>query len=332
MKLMYRMIASMVCASVSTAAYTMTWGNLPEKKNNAPLKVYAVPGLDNGGSSEPYVRSLFKNHDVAITRIETPSEHSDLGQDACITHLRNELAKDQCADTSHHAVVHATSQGTAAVLNHIAEHGKDERVKCFILEGPLVSGNRAIAHKLRGNHGGYGPIMRLPFSDYWVPYLAKLLRFPQYNPDGKHVIKSIPHVPNDTPIIIAHSKHDPTVSHDDACALYHGLKEHGNNDVYFISKEGSKHTHLLDESDRSVIRAILKKHEILPRSESQPTIDLTPYQPDHTTFADLYHRIRAQEEMHGLIKPCVYTAMAVAAGYVTVKSVWYLHKKLQNRK
>lgn len=309
----------------------MTWGaecNGTQSNNMKTLKVYTMPGMNGGGSGTGYTRSLFPAHELDITRIETHAE-SDLGQDKCMNALHNAMQQDT---STLDALVHASSQGTAALLNFIAHYGKDKRFKCLLLEGALISGNRAITHMLRGPQGEYGLIMDVPFSDHFVPYLAQCLRFPFYSPAGKQPIKSLEKIPKDLPVIIAHTKEDPKLSYDDACALYYGLKLHGNENVYLLPKSGSKHVHILEESDTPVIHAILKKHGLISGDTQAGDVDLSAYQPDHAQFASLYEDILAQEHSREVVEVSLYLAMAAAAGYAAVKSLMYLHKKLKGGK
>ena len=322
---------ALACVCMMMIHYTvhgMNWGAI-QKISTKKVKVYAVAGLGGGGSDTEYVRNLFKGHDLDIERIVTSLEDSDLGQDRCIRKLREELEKD---NGSHDIIIHASSQGAATILNYMAEESNQERIrriKCLILEGLYMSGNRGITHTLRGSKGEFGPIMHAPFSESWVPYLARLIRFHGYCPSKQQPIKSIAAVPHDVVVIMAHGQEDPKVPHDDACAGYHALRQQGNDKTFLISKPGSNHTHVLESSDGVVIQEILKTHNILP-GNADKTIDLAQYQPDHKNenYRQIYHAIFAQESMHEQIATPIYVTAALFAGYVALRSALYVRKKL----
>jgi hypothetical protein len=98
-----------------------------------------------------------------------------------------------------------------------------------------------------------------------------------------------------------------------------------------IHKEGAPHTHVLEPSDGAIIRTILKKHHIVKDENDEKLVDLTPYQPDRTRFALVYNAIFAQERMHERIATPIYVAATVCVGYVAVKSLMYVHKKLRGQ-
>jgi hypothetical protein len=294
------------------------------------IKMYTIAGLGGGGSKPDYVQSLFQDHALDIMHIETPVAVSDLGQHGCMTSFHGSLQRD---DATEGVIAHATSQGAATILNYLAKLGTKERFKCLILEGALVSGNGAIIHTLAGPKGECGPIMYLPYAESWTPYLARFLRFPWYCPSGPQPIKGLSRIAKDLLVIIAHSHDDPRVPLNHALALYYGLKENGN-DVYLFSKEGSRHTHVLESSDGTVIQYILKKHGKIP-GDFGPVIDLTPYQPDHKQYEHYYADILAQDELHEQIAPSMYAGMVVtgiATTYVVTSSLLNMYKRTVRKK
>jgi len=267
---------------------------------DATLQVYAIPGQNGSGSEPEYVANLLGQNVATIVPIETPSA-PDLGQERCIRYLRAVLSKND----SKNAIIHATSQGTATTLNYLANEDKGKCIKGLILEAPLATGNSAIIHTLNGPLKNKPVIANLPFSYYWVPYCAKA-SFPCYWPSGKQPIKSIDKIPTNIPIILIHSKNDPQLSYNDTCALYYGLRSHGNNNVYLISKDGCNHLQIMQtEADKQLIRSILERHNVLPYSDSsekREEINLTEYQPDHMQFKELYDSLINKERNHDCLR------------------------------
>lgn len=307
-------------ATLHSTAQAMTWGGAQA------LKIYALPGWKDGGSGTSYLQELLKGHELNIKRIATPPKMSDLGQDNCIKNLRDALQQEALTQP---AGVVAASMSTATVLNCLARFGNDKDFKFLWLESVLLSGNRAIRHTLSGPEGHLGPIMYAPLADLWVPHLARLTAFPGYCPEGIQAIKSLSNIPNNIPVIIAHAESDHKVPYEDALALYYGLKMHGNNDVYLITKKGSKHTNILEKSDGEIVQNILKKHNIIPGNFDG---DLSTYQPDHTEFKAVYEDILAQEDMQEDDMDTLYAVTAFAAGYAAVKAAMYVQKKLNGGK
>jgi hypothetical protein len=280
------------------------------------IGVYAIPGQNGMGSEPTYVEALFAGYPVTVVSVATPGS-SDLGQGRCLTCLREAFAQ-KAFET---AIIHATSQGTATALNYLADEDAGHHIKALILESVLVSGNSAIYHTTHGPLMGtsfLSSLARLPLSYYWAPYCAKCL-FPWYWPFGKQPIKVLDKIPTTLPIIIIHSKDDMQLSYDDACALYYGLRSRGNDNVYLISKDGSRHIHLIDEREKNVVLAILQRHGLLTsRAVGEPTIDLSAYQPDPLVFKPLYDSLVWKESCHRLVgygTGAVTLSALIYAGY-----------------
>lgn len=264
------------------------------------LHVYAIPGQNGLGSDVDYVKGLLGEESVNVTRVSTPTVAPDFGQSRCLGHLRETV---NTHGDNPEGIIHATSQGTATALNYVAHEDKGKRIKALILEATLGSGNSAIHHTASGPLMRLSAITNLPFSYYWGPYIAKAL-FPSYSPSGKQAIRSVKDIPTNMPVVIAHSKHDFQLSYDDACALYYGLREQGNNNAYLLTKEGNQHIQILDDaSDKRVVRAILHKHRLLTSSDEQQRkmhsdIDLSAYQPPHQQFKKQYETLIGKEKNH----------------------------------
>lgn len=267
-----------------------------------PTQLYVIPGQNGSGCEDWHVGRIFGATDIAVP---IPSSIPDLGQERCLSYLRNVLN----AHPEHrNLIVYAVSQGTATVLNYLAETS-DQRIKCVVLQAPLVSGNSAILHTLKGPLMNYPGLANLPFAHYWIPYCAKVL-FPLYWPAGRQPIKSIQKISRDIPIVIVHSKDDPQLPYEGACALYYGLRSQGKNNVYFISKDSGGHMWLLNENDKPAIDAILAKHDLKEQSPETAAIDLSIYQPDHMQFKAYYDDLIFKESNHTCLK---YTAIATCA-------------------
>ena len=284
--------------------------------------VYTIPGINGLGSEANYVRTLLGDDSIAVVPVETPRTLPDLGQSRCINYLDAALTKDVLKIP---VIIHATSQGTATALNYFAEVDKGKSIGALILEAPLVTGNSAVCHTLKGPLMNRPGLVSTPFSYYWLPYCAKTF-FPFYWPFGKQVIKSIKSIPDecDVPIIIVHSKDDPQLPYDDACALYYGLCLKNKN-VYLISKDGRKHLNILqNEVDKKVVRAILAKHNLI--TEIREEVDLECYQPDAAPFKEKYEELVSKERKHVFLG---YGLMAACCALL-IKPACSLYNKIHN--
>lgn len=264
--------------------------SIKSEKDHPELLIYCVPGKNGLGSCPSYVEKIL-NQGNAVA-VGTPFVGADLGQEICINFLRDAISMN-----NQECLVYATSQGTATALNYLVQD-QGKMIKGLVLESVLVSGNRAIEYAIGG------PLMPLNFLTefssfyYLIPYFAKLI-FPFYCPGGMQPIKSIENIPTSIPIIIIHSEDDYQLSYDDAYALYSGLRLAGNENVYLIIKEGSTHLHIIEhESERKLIRSILKKHKLIKSLDVQEDLDLSTYQPDYKRFEKLYFDILYKEKKH----------------------------------
>lgn len=248
------------------------------------LVVYAVPGQNGLGSEEGYVQQVLGN-DLRVVKVGTPSILADLGQSGCQGYLRDALQKEDKP-----GIVYATSQGTATAINYLASCDKKENIQALVLEAVLASGNSAIHHTLTGTSG----VNDASYSYYILPYLARIV-FPCYRAAGEQPIKALDNLPKDIPIIIVHSKNDMQLPYDGACALYYGLRSKGNDNVYFISKDGFSHINILySDPERNVVRSILKKHDLLKTSPE--VSDLSEFQPDPLQYKPCYDALMATKE------------------------------------
>ncbi|HVX00974.1 MAG TPA: hypothetical protein VHA52_11140 [Candidatus Babeliaceae bacterium] len=275
---------------------------------NVPLHIYAIPGQNGLGSSELYIKGLLNGEDIKVHQVETPKFFPDLGQYRCMSYLGKKLN----AQEAEPGIIIATSQGTATALNSAG----DEKIRGLILEAVLASGNDAIIHTLKGPLANQSRFTNLPLSYYWLPYVVKLV-FPCYWPAGKQPIKSIADIPNDKPIVIVHSERDPQLSYEGACALYYGLCAQGNVNTYLISKNDNRHIDICSGKDGEVIKAILRKHKLLPYGITEENVDLNAYRPDFKQFKALYDSLISKEKKHDYIKNSFLASCFVWLGYFT---------------
>ena len=291
-------------------------------KKSPKLKVYAIPGLCGAWLSDPdhcfrdeidrqyteYLRNVLQHDELPIITVDAPMCFPDLGQRRCVKNLRREFSEYNLPDA---IILYGHSQGCATVLNYLADMDEcvAEKIKCVILEAPVLSGNSAIIHTLRRNGGSFlQRIAKLPLSYYWLPYFAKFM-FPFYWPAGRQPVKSIDQIPNNIPIIIVHSRYDSQVPYDGSCALYYKLRSSGsNNNVYFIAKDSGDHIQILQNvSEAAVVRSILAKHRILATSDDlAQRIECSAYQPDHRQFKPIYDALIRKENNHVRLKYAAY--------------------------
>lgn len=266
------------------------------KTDTQPLVVYTIPGIDGSGSGADYVKKVLGSN-IKIVKVGTPDFLTDLGQYFCSRYLTDALQKE-----SREGIVYATSQGTATALNY-----PDEKIQALILESVLASGNSAICHRANGPLINMPFLKYIPFSYYWVPYLATFYCL-GYRPAGKQPIKSLDALCKNIPIIIVHSKEDFQLSYNDACAVYYGLRLNGNKNVYLIiSKKEGSHTNILEDSERekTIIRQILQEHGLLRDSgleEDLEELNLSEFQPDPAPFKKHYYDLKAKETKHEYVE------------------------------
>ena len=295
------------------------------KKKIDNIAFFGIPGQHGGGSHPRYIkRCLDLDNTVRVKRVNYPKTWTtiDLGQHQCMSFLEKPLKKDK----TNNGVIHATSQGTATAFNYLAIVDKGKKIKALILEAPLVSGNDSIRHVIQDD---LPALSKIPFSYYLLPYLAKI-RFPWYSPSGIQVIKSIPKIPNNTPIIIIHSKKDPLLPYSGSCALYYGLRAHGNKNAYFISVKGKRHIRILESKPelQKVVQAILKKHNLLDSKKiNLKKIDLAQYQPNPDKYKKIYDNLLSKEKWHER----AFYGSAIAAAGTTAALSYYAGKKLYSK-
>ena len=185
----------------------------------------------------------------------------------------------------------------------------------------MASGNSAIYHTVTGPLMGMECVKNIPGSYYVIPYLANVVACPGYRPGGKQAIRSIDTIPVDLPIVIIHSKKDPQLPFDGACALYHRLRTNGNDNVYLIRKEGMQNIQVLgSHNDKEVVKRILRKHLASDSLSTSKQDDLKQFQPDPSQFKKQYDELIAKEAKHVYLER---TAILGGLGFVLKKTLEY---------
>jgi hypothetical protein len=295
--------------------FSMEENRTPTNNTQPRLNVFAIRGQNGGGSEDWYVDKVLGHDKIKQIPVPNPSLLPDLGQGDCMRQFDKTLKKNSQAT----GIIHATSQGTATALNYVAEKDQGKQVKGMVLESSLASGNSAINHTVKDGMGMPG-LAKLPFFYYWAPYIAKVM-FPFYSPSGKQPIKSIAKIPKNMPIIFAHCTRDFQLSYDDSCALYYAARKNGNNNAYLMTKDKYAHVNILvdyssselrlDVNDVKAIRSILKKHDLMNSELADPSLDLTPYQPDPEQFKKVHDDLVRKEKNHERLGYAVKAGVAL---------------------
>ncbi len=265
--------------------------SLLSMENTNDLHAIILPG-QNGSGGENFHKGVIP-HNSTFSRYETPQSFwsVDLGQGNCIKDFENQLNQDK--DKDRDLVLYGTSQGTATMINWLAQQSQEQqsKVKVLVLESVLGSGNHAILHTVSPTY--------IPFARFWMPYAAKL-DFPTYNPLGQQALNSVKKLPKKLPIILVHATQDPQLPVNDARKLYCKLKEQGNENVYLIEKNTYTHFPLTssprsstvpDEHITQAINCIYQKHNLPYNDKKACEISdrvLKRYQP---TVKDVQYKI-----------------------------------------
>lgn len=246
---MIQYIAFVFCVQLCTAA--LHSADLERKNVSAAYNVYCVPGMNGIAPGRGYMARAFGMRHVPAAinyhLVETPDFFSnfhipDLGQNMCIRLLKKKLAS--AAQNASPNIIHASSQGAAAVLNYLGSiRDNRHKIDLVILESPVVSGNSAIVHTLKDS-----PLSYVPGANYVLPYLAQCM-LPTYRPSGMQGITSAEHIDRSIPIIMIHSEDDRETPFSDCCALYHLLRAQKRTNIFFVKKQGHRHLCLLDHAN-----------------------------------------------------------------------------------
>lgn len=247
---------------------------ISENQHNTRYIYVIVPGQGDFGGTEddgklpPTIPSHYKEK----IRIKTPlserkglfssfsSAQDDFGQENCQKLLHAQLdALFEQSNTKF--IIHAYSQGTASILNYIStieieDQNKDPKrtlkIEALILESAMISGFSA-THHFTSNHFRYGlfPLGKIctwmPYSDRWVPIIAQLTTFPDFDIHGTHTIDILQNIPKLLPIIILHSPDDYILSYEGALGVYQALQEQGNN-VSLVLADRKVHIDMMSQN------------------------------------------------------------------------------------
>ncbi len=261
--------------------------------------ILSVPGQNGLGSGIYYVAQQlgtnlkdFKTGAKKIFPVDIPRsvESIDLGQNNCISFLKQSF--DENVGNNEY-IIHATSQGTATVLNFLKIYPEAQNnLKAIILEAPLASGNSAIFHHAN-QQAWFVPEF---FVKKLGPSFVQSTMFPAYDRFGLQAISSIESIEKkDIVIILVHSTNDRCLPYYGACALYYRLNELGHKKVYLVTKENSSdHINILRTS--SIIQRILEKNDIHqdPRADCSfmnNDYKIKDCQPDFRNFNQSYKSI-----------------------------------------
>jgi len=286
-------------------------------EENSNYVIYAIPGKNGRGSETKYIKETL-GWKGDVVQVKTPYLMQDLGQYFCQRDLVDALKNEH-----RNIIFYATSQGTATVLNYVANQENNSKIKAIIWEGGLASGNSAIYHTVTGELMNMPWVKKIPGSYYFVPYLA-ITECLGYRPGGQQPIWSIDTIKKDIPIIIIHSKNDPQCPFYGACALYYRLRENGKRNVYLIENSlTTDHIQILSNKYylQSAVRTILQKH--LPEislnpihntsqifSENTPTVPL----PNHNLYKNCYiDLVRKEKVIHYFEYGAFVTALVYCA-------------------
>ncbi|MBI2775040.1 alpha/beta hydrolase [Candidatus Dependentiae bacterium] len=274
------------------------------------IAVVVVPGLNGGGGQNlDVIYPHLKNRIVA----SCPNGiwQSDLGQNNCLNHLNDTMKTVSKDNKIKSIIIHGCSQGGATAYNGAVDHQVDnpQKIDVLVLEAAVASGNSAILQKVPKLVAG------LPLSYYWAPYIAKLV-MPRYAPAGRQPILQTAMLQKDLPIIIMHDKNDPEIPYDDAKALYTGLKNAGQENVYFIETNDGNHGSLLWKEQHA--EQITAFHMILARHIKKQKIadeGLKKYQPpvDKEAYAKLVIKENRMPYVDLGVKTAFYASLCYGA-------------------
>ncbi len=258
-------------------------------QNNAGGDSFRRNGVANGETHAMY-SSLGYGHSFAERHL------IDFGQKHCIRDFSEQFAADEDAGLGK-VIVTAASQGTATVVNFLAQksHAEQEAIAALVLEALLGSPHSAIMHTV----SNVPLVTYLPFARLWIPLATKALAFRKYQFFGPQLIVSAKKISPNIVVVCMHDERDPQLSLDDAREGYIAFQSRANsqNNAYLMELRDPngylRHLDLLDGNpeQRAALQAIYKKHG-LPFKECPDydldNIDLRPYQP---SIAEVKKRI-----------------------------------------
>lgn len=326
------------------------WGMEKDTDIDRKLTIYAIPGLEDTGSEEEYLKNnVFPGYQYRRKTILIPKQICDLGQDKSTAYVVEEVEKDMAGhpeETEETTIrgMHGTSQGGVAGLKAVIEllnraSNSDKKSKPIIdfvvTEGAFGCDKNAIECSLHGNRAGNYSILRpIPFAKLWAPIAVHLLEYPHYWPTKEQLIQSIKKMPKKPVVIVINGDDDQRVPPEDVYALYYARRKSGDNgNTYVISQKGADHIRLLKPADASKVLAILEHHKLLPAKQATDgecaNIDITQFQPDITSsgfkkYIEIYNRMLETQRMHEGIESAwnaTKVVTGVAVTYAALRTV-----------
>ena len=289
-----------------------------------------IPGQGNYGGTQLRESKIIPDsiRDDQITRIGTPEKNNDddFGQAKCQRFLHDKIDALFGRSDIEKIIFNASSQGTQSLILYVIEliqndanrggEAWSKKIGALILDGAMISGSTAINHWVKHSYNylsiPFGNMLSiLPYSNFWIPSLAKATAYPHFNISAKQTIDVLGDIPPSLPIIITHSEYDYILPYTGAIAMYQKLREKSDN-VYLITshrnihiditskrvqygEKESDHLEISKEVDRivSVINHVLKNNDLpfcsdtLTNANVIGTNILNAYQP---VFARKHHQ------------------------------------------
>jgi len=197
----------------------------------------------NGNGGQNVIRTMKPFPPSHIHRVAYAHDCiPDLGQDVCMQGLHLVMCRLNKDPSVSHILVHATSQGTATILNYMGYYPDScRKLSALVLESILASGNLSIASVCGAT--------LIPIVNWTLPLLSTWI-MAGYRPNGPQAIHSITskwgtkykHVP----IVLLQTEEDretPALGFYAVCAA---LERQGCSSVYSFLLPRHQHVGLLE--------------------------------------------------------------------------------------
>lgn len=324
-------LIGLILMSYTSPSYAIVTGLEEDQKTQFVI----VPGMReyvNCGKRENESHGAVKyslinpaTEEHVVVSSDPPVQMTDIGQSNCVSNLEKSIAPYLENDKVENIVLYSECQGTATALNYVAKNPK--KIKALILEGVVGSGNRVIHWRTKKIIPKLG---HLPGAEWSLPYVVKCLAMFCYSPSGHQPVMSLAKLPKDLPIVIIHSRHDNMTPYDDALALYYGLSQAGNEQVYLITTDEYAHIHLLkrdqDKEKLTALNQIYKKNKLpYDRELLQQVGEISDaqlkehFQPDFKSFEpqykELFSNVKAHQTLGTLVNIGCSSLVAIAGYY-----------------
>lgn len=273
-------ISSLLMFLAMTYIYTSSSmaPSIVEKTKPDTLKAIIVPGVGGGGR---HSFDLIINNEAEILRLKPlPRRQCDMGQRNCTNQLTEFIQQSDTMRPHNKILFFGSSQGTATLINWIADLTEEEqkRILFLCLEATVENGNNAILQTV--DQCICPALSYLPFARFLLPLAAKT-KLTAYNPYGRQAIRSVNRLSKDIPIILMHNVNDPEVSINSSRRLYCELRRNNHQKTYLIELEAEEnHIGLLyhiNYSDLTNVLSVVQKiyeQNNLPPAPARKIIDL----------------------------------------------------------